>query len=86
MAILLKNPMNASTRLSMNVKSPMISIAPPFVLRFSKDERGFFSRIDGQLLYRSNAKRIACLILSKVSVESEPSLLCKRLTGIEPMP
>ena len=37
--ILLKNPMNASTRLSMNGKSPMISTAPPFVLRFSKDER-----------------------------------------------
>jgi hypothetical protein len=24
----------------------MISIAPPFVLRFSKDERRFFSRIE----------------------------------------
>jgi len=47
--ILLKNPMNASTRLSMNGKCPMISIAPPFVLRFSKDERGFFSRIDNPI-------------------------------------
>jgi len=44
--ILLKNPRNASTRLSMNGKTPMISTAPPFVLRLSKDERGFFSRID----------------------------------------
>jgi len=32
-SILLKNPMNASTKLSMNGKSPMISTAPPFVLR-----------------------------------------------------
>jgi REP element-mobilizing transposase RayT len=31
--------MNASTRLSMNGKSLLISAAPPFVLRFSKDER-----------------------------------------------
>jgi hypothetical protein len=31
-SILLKNPKNASTRLSMNGKSPMISTAPPFVL------------------------------------------------------
>ena len=31
--ILLKNPMNASTMLSMNGKSPMISAALPFVLR-----------------------------------------------------
>jgi hypothetical protein len=29
----LKNLMNASTRLSMNGKSPGISTAPPFVLR-----------------------------------------------------
>jgi len=29
----LKNPKNASTRLSTNGKSPMISTAPPFVLR-----------------------------------------------------
>jgi hypothetical protein len=43
--ILLKNLKNASTKLSMNGKSPMISTAPPFVLRLSKDERGFFSRI-----------------------------------------
>jgi len=38
--ILLKNLRNASTRLSMNGKSPMISTATPFVLRLSKDERG----------------------------------------------
>jgi len=44
--ILLKNPMNASTRLSMNGKSPMISTAPPFVLRLSKDERRVFRRIN----------------------------------------
>jgi len=31
--------MNASTMLSMNGKSPMISTAPPFVLRLSKDEK-----------------------------------------------
>jgi hypothetical protein len=42
--ILLKNPMNASTRLSMNGKSPMISHAPPFVLRLSKDERKVFQQ------------------------------------------
>ena len=42
--ILLKNPMNASTRLSMNGKSPMISHAPPFVLRLSKDERRVFQQ------------------------------------------
>jgi hypothetical protein len=30
---------NASTRLSMDGKSPKISISPPFVLRPSKDER-----------------------------------------------
>jgi hypothetical protein len=40
--VLLKNPMNASTRLSMNGKSPKISTAPPFVLRLSKDERRVF--------------------------------------------
>ena len=38
--------MNASTKLSMNGKSPLISTAPPFVLRLSKDERRVFSRID----------------------------------------
>jgi hypothetical protein len=37
--ILLKNRRNASTGLSMNGKSPIISTTPPFVLRFSKDER-----------------------------------------------
>ena len=42
--ILLKNPMNASTGLSMNGKSPIISTAPPFVLRFSKDERWVFQQ------------------------------------------
>jgi len=42
--ILLKNPMNASTRLSMNGKSPMISNPPPFVLRLSKDERKVFQQ------------------------------------------
>ena len=43
-SILLKNPMNASTTLSMNGKFPMISNAPPFVLRFSKDERKVFQQ------------------------------------------
>jgi hypothetical protein len=42
---LAKNPKNASTRLSMNGKSPKISISPPFVLRPSKDERRVFSRV-----------------------------------------
>ena len=42
--ILLKNPMNASTKLSMNGTSPMISTAPPFVLRLSKDERRVFQQ------------------------------------------
>jgi hypothetical protein len=36
--------MNASTKLSMNGKSPMISEAPPFVLRLSKDERKVFQQ------------------------------------------
>jgi hypothetical protein len=40
--ILLKNPKNASTGLSMNGNSTPISTAPPFVLRFSKDERRDF--------------------------------------------
>src|SRR3972149_7349213 len=43
-AILLKNPMNASTTLSTNGKSPIISHAPPFVLRLSKDERKVFQQ------------------------------------------
>jgi len=38
----LKNPMNAST--SMNGKSPMVSSAPPFVLRLSKDERRVYQQ------------------------------------------
>jgi hypothetical protein len=42
--ILLKNPKNASTRLSMNGKSPKILTTPPFVLRFSKDERKVFQQ------------------------------------------
>jgi hypothetical protein len=49
--MLLKNPMNASTGLSMNGKSPVISTAPPFVLRFSKDERRVFQQ-----------NRLSCLI------------------------
>ncbi len=40
----LKNPMNASTTLSMNGKFPKISHAPPFVLRLSKDERKVFQQ------------------------------------------
>ena len=51
-SIMLKNPMNASTRLSMNGKSPMISITPPFVpssssgqaLRLSNDDRKVFQQ------------------------------------------
>ena len=39
-----ENPMNASTKLSMNGKSPTISTAPPFVLRLSKDERRVFQQ------------------------------------------
>jgi hypothetical protein len=49
--ILLKNPMNASTMLSINRKFPMISTAPPFVLRLSKDERWVFQQ---NLIVRSN--------------------------------
>jgi len=52
--ILLKNPMNASTRLSTNGKSPMISHAPPFVLRLSKDERKVFQQ--NQQIHRSVPK------------------------------
>ena len=36
--------MNASTRLSMNGKSSIISTALPFVLRLSKDERRVFQQ------------------------------------------
>jgi hypothetical protein len=36
--------MNASMKLSMNGKSPMILEAPPFVLRLSKDERRVFQQ------------------------------------------
>jgi hypothetical protein len=43
--ILLKNPKNALTKLSMNGKSLIITTVPPFVLRLSKDERRFFNRI-----------------------------------------
>jgi len=49
--ILLKNPMNASTRLSMNGDSTMISTAPPFVLRLSKDERRLFQQRFNYLIY-----------------------------------
>src|SRR5215471_5487803 len=42
---MLKNPKNASTRSASTEKSPIISTASPFVLRLSKDERRFFSRI-----------------------------------------
>ena len=40
----LKNPKNASTGLSMNGNSTTIQTAPPFVLRFSKDERKVFQQ------------------------------------------
>jgi hypothetical protein len=42
--ILLKNLKNASTRLSMNGESPKILTTPPFILRFSKDERKVFQQ------------------------------------------
>ena len=38
-----ENPMNASTKLSMNGKTHMILTSLPFVLRLSKDERKVFS-------------------------------------------
>ena len=41
---LLKNPKNASTRLSMNGKSSSDFNSPPFVLRFSKDEKSVFQK------------------------------------------
>jgi hypothetical protein len=44
LVILLKNPMNASTGLSMNGNSSTISSAPPLVLRLSKDERRVFQQ------------------------------------------
>src|SRR5215467_6081614 len=47
---MLKNPKNASTRSASTEKSPIISTASPFVLRLSKDERRFFSRIYDQYL------------------------------------
>jgi hypothetical protein len=39
-----EKPMTASTGLSMNGKSAIISIALPFVLRLSKDERWVFQQ------------------------------------------
>src|SRR5215472_12231095 len=45
---MLKNPKNASTRSASTEKSPIISTGSPFVLRLSKDERRFFSRIKGK--------------------------------------
>jgi hypothetical protein len=60
--ILLKNPRNASTGLSMNGKSPTISTAPPFVLRLSKDERRVFQQNrtirDERAMVRTKLKRI----------------------------
>jgi len=53
----LKNSMNASTRLSMNGKSPMISTAPPFVLRLSKDERRVFQQNHNHYNLRSGRER-----------------------------
>jgi hypothetical protein len=41
--LLLKSPMNASTKLSMNGKNHMILTSLPFVLRLSKDERKVFN-------------------------------------------
>ena len=42
--ILLKNPYECFDKLSMNGKSPIISTAPPLVLRLSKDERRVFQQ------------------------------------------
>jgi hypothetical protein len=42
--ILLKNPMNASTGLSMNGKSPMILTAPLFVLSSRRFKRRVFQQ------------------------------------------
>ena len=62
MMILLKNPMNASTRLSTNGKSPMISHAPPFVLRLSKDERKVFQQNHMMMSYRKELKKLETLL------------------------
>jgi hypothetical protein len=51
---MLKKFMNASTRLSMNGKTPMISTAPPFVLRLSKDERRVFQQNQVTISVQSN--------------------------------
>jgi len=42
----------------MNGNSPMISHAPPFVMRLSKDERKFFSRIDFSNLGMKRTDRV----------------------------
>ena len=44
MILPLQNSKNASTRLSMNGKTHMLSTPLPFVLRFSKDERKVFQQ------------------------------------------
>jgi hypothetical protein len=62
--ILLKNPKNASTRLSMNGKAPKILPTPPFVLRFSKDERRVFQQ---NHLFKPNPN-LSNLVLEAVRV------------------
>ena len=71
--ILLKNPMNASTKLSMNGKSPMISQAPPFVLRLSKDERKVFQQ---SLLRTYMGNRFATSIIVLVFLLSSAAFAC----------
>ena len=58
--------MNASTRLSINGKSPMISTDPPFVLRLSKDERMVFQQ--NHILYKLQG----CAYTFKQSFDQSP--------------
>ena len=53
-SILMKNPEECFDGLSMNGKTPMISTAPPFVLRLSKDERRVFQQNQRSEVGRGN--------------------------------
>jgi len=59
---MLKNPKNASTRSASTEKSPIISTASPFVLRLSKDERRFFSRIYELTFLRPGDRQLLAII------------------------
>src|SRR5262245_44184498 len=60
--------MNASTKLSMNGKSLMISTTLPFVLRFSKDERSILDRTIKETIMRMTHRWLAAVLIFLVAV------------------